>query len=103
MPERPAKPTPKDPKLCQLSHCPRLANGHDWMLGWDTRGEVWRAGFCSQAHLKIARDLLGDLSSDKVGWVMESDPEDNFEDRMLMRFQLEQKERRGGGGDDGSK
>ena len=73
-----------DPRRCQIPHCNLLANGHDWMLGWDTRGEVFRMGFCSQAHLKIARDLLGDLSPDKVGWVIESNPEDNWEDRVRM-------------------
>jgi len=80
----PKKPEPRDPRMCSLPHCPRLANGRDLMLGWDTRGKPFTMGFCSQAHLKIGRDLIGNPPLDGVGWIMESNPEDNFEDRVLM-------------------
>jgi len=82
----PEPPEPHDPRLCSLPHCPIPANGHDWLLGWNRRGrDPLRMGFCSQAHLAIARDWLGSLPLDEIGWIVESNPEDNAEGYGAVR------------------
>jgi hypothetical protein len=84
MPEKLQRPGPRDPRLCSLPHCPNLANGHDWMLGWKSAGDPFLMGFCSQVHLAIGRDLMGYPPLPGIGWIVESDPMDNFEDRVRM-------------------
>jgi hypothetical protein len=70
----------KDPKDCALPHCPWRANGHDWIVypRADGGGNA-REGYCSQAHARLASDMLGGLPHELI---LESDPADNFEDRV---------------------
>lgn len=80
----------KDPKLCQLPHCPLQANGHDWILMQREDGTWAREGYCSQYHAHLASEFY-DTYGFQHKLVLESDPRDNYEDRVRMR-------REGGGG-----
>ena len=78
------KPEPKDLTWCSLPHCPWTINGHDWILLPPVPGgsDQWeREGYCSQFHAKMMDGWLGNLPHTLV---LESDPRDNWEDRIQL-------------------